>query len=101
MQINGLQHAQAAHSLSGAGRSAGAQRSAPAAQPQSNFAADELDLSPEAQSLGQLQGTAESSASGGIRWDKVNALRDAIASGNYETPERLSAALDNMLDSFA
>lgn len=101
MQINGLQHAQAAQSLAGASRSAGAQRSGPAAQPQSTFAADELDLSPEAQSLGQVQGSAETSASGGIRWDKVNALREAIASGNYETTERLSGALDNMLDSFA
>jgi flagellar biosynthesis anti-sigma factor FlgM len=101
MQIHGLQQAQAAQSLSGAGRSAGAQRSAPAAQPQSTFAADELDLSPEAQSLGQTQAAAESSASGGIRWDKVNALRDAIASGNYETSERLSGAIDNMLDAFA
>ncbi|MGN6546742.1 MAG: flagellar biosynthesis anti-sigma factor FlgM [Aureliella sp.] len=100
MQINGLQHAQAAQSLTGTSRSAGAQRSAPTAQPQSTFAADELDLSPEAQSLGSVQGTAEAS-SGGIRWDKVNALRDAIASGNYETPERLSSALDNMLDAFA
>lgn len=101
MQIHGLQHSQAAQGLSGANRSAGAQRSEPAAQPPSTFAADELDLSPEAQSLSQMQGAAPSSASGDIRWDKVNALKQAIASGNYDTNERISAALDNMLDSFA
>jgi flagellar biosynthesis anti-sigma factor FlgM len=101
MQINGLQNAQAAQSLTGASRSAGAQRSQPSAQSQSTFAADELDLSPEAQSLSQVQSTDQSSSSGGIRWDKVNALRQAISGGNYETPERLSAALDNMLDAFA
>ena len=48
-----------------------------------------------------MQGASETGASGGIRWDKVNALRDAIASGNYETTERLSGAIDNMLDAFA
>lgn len=101
MQINGLQHAQAAQSLTGANRTAGAQRSAPTAQPQSAMPADELDLSAEAQLISQTQAPAESSASGGIRWEKVNALRQAIADGSYESSERLSGAVDNFLDAFA
>jgi len=34
-----------------------------------------------------------------IRFDRVNAIRAAIADGSYETPEKLDAALDRLLDS--
>lgn len=101
MQINGLQHAQAAQSLAGASRTAGAQRSAPTAQPPSAQPADELDLSAEAQLISQTQAPSETSEAGGIRWEKVNALRQAIADGSYESSERLSGAVDNFLDAFA
>ncbi|MEY4565254.1 MAG: hypothetical protein RLY14_224, partial [Planctomycetota bacterium] len=37
-------------------------------------------------------------ASGGIRTEKVAALRRAIAEGNYDTPDRMSAALDRLLE---
>ena len=33
-----------------------------------------------------------------IRLDKVMAVRDAIAQGTYETPEKIEAAVDRMLD---
>ena len=33
-----------------------------------------------------------------IRFDRVNAIRAAIADGSYETPEKLDAALDRLLD---
>ena len=39
---------------------------------------------------------AESTAD--IRFDKVNAIRAAIADGSYETPEKLDLALDRLLD---
>lgn len=61
--------------------------------------ADQLDLSAEAQQIGQSQSVA--GMSDGIRTEKVAALREAIASGAYESPEKLSAALDKMLDTFA
>ncbi len=61
--------------------------------------ADQLDLSPEAQALSQSQ--ASGRTEGGIRVDKVAAIRQAIAGGNYETPQKLDAALDRLLDTFA
>ena len=39
---------------------------------------------------------AESTAD--IRFDKVNAIRAAIADGSYDTPEKLDLALDRLLD---
>ena len=38
-------------------------------------------------------------AASDIRFDRVNAIRAAIADGSYETPEKLDAALDRLLDS--
>ena len=40
--------------------------------------------------------TAEST--GDIRFDRVNAIRAAIADGSYDTPEKLDLALDRLLD---
>ena len=37
-------------------------------------------------------------ASADIRFDRVNAIRAAIADGTYETPEKLDIALDRLLD---
>ncbi|NBX29668.1 flagellar biosynthesis anti-sigma factor FlgM [bacterium] len=37
-------------------------------------------------------------ATSDIRFDRVNAIRAAIADGTYETPEKLDAALDRLLD---
>jgi negative regulator of flagellin synthesis FlgM len=57
---------------------------------------DQLDLS---HSVGRSE---RSSAMGGgeIRIDRVADLRRQIASGNYDTPERLDSALERMLDRF-
>ena len=37
-------------------------------------------------------------ATSDIRLDKINSIRSAIADGSYETPEKLDAALDRLLD---
>ena len=37
-------------------------------------------------------------ATSDIRFDRVNAIRAAIADGSYETPEKLDIALDRLLD---
>ena len=97
MQIHGLHHAQSAPSIHRAGASAGGV-AAPAAS-RGASAVDQLDLSAEAQQLGQARSASE--VSGGIRAEKVAAIRQAIADGSYETPEKLSAALDSLLDTFA
>ena len=60
---------------------------------------DQLDLSSAASGVNRLEG---GSANGGeIRIDKVADLRRQIASGSYDTPEKLEAAFDRMLDQFA
>jgi negative regulator of flagellin synthesis FlgM len=69
----------------------------PTATPRSSAPIDQLDLSSSASRL-----DASSSVSGGgdIRIDRVAELRRQIASGNYDTPEKLDLALDRMLDQF-
>ena len=37
-------------------------------------------------------------STGDIRFDRVNAIRAAIADGSYETPEKLDMAIDRLLD---
>ena len=92
-------------STSAASKPAGANRTAdltgtrPTAAP-----VDQLDLSSSVGSINRLDSVAasESVAGGGeIRIDKVANLRREIASGNYETPEKLDAALDSLLDAWA
>jgi negative regulator of flagellin synthesis FlgM len=99
MQIHHLQSSAAVQSLnrSAPPKSAGPAASAAATSPLT----DQLDLSPEAQAIGQTGSIGSSQATSGIRSEKVDALRQAIQSGTYETPEKLSAALDRLLDSFA
>lgn len=54
---------------------------------------DQLDLSAEAQGI-----TGSNKNSNEIRVDRVADIRRQIAEGNYDTDEKLSAALDNFLD---
>ena len=35
-----------------------------------------------------------------IRWDLVNRIREEIASGEYDTDEKLDVAIDRFLDRF-
>ncbi len=101
MQIHSLQSSQATHSVNRAGQSSASGR-ADAPSSASTAAADELELSAEAQQISATQATGKAdSLAGGIRTEKVAALRQAIANGTYETPENLSAALDKLLDTFA
>lgn len=53
---------------------------------------DELSISPQAQAASESRGTEE------VRWDRVAELKAQIASGEYETDEKLSAAVGNLLD---
>ena len=40
-------------------------------------------------------------ASGDVRLDKVNDIRAQIEAGTYETPEKMDAAIDKLLDDLA
>ena len=93
MQIHGLHQSQSIQSL-GAAQSGKVSAKAPAGEICQGTQADQLDLSPEALAISR----GELAATGEIRMEKVAAIRQAIADGVYETPEKLSAALDKMLD---
>ena len=62
---------------------------------------DQLDLSSGVTDVNRLQSANEISGGGEIRVDRVAELRRQIANGTYETPEKLDAALDRILDQFA
>ncbi|MCA9125461.1 MAG: flagellar biosynthesis anti-sigma factor FlgM [Planctomycetales bacterium] len=100
MQIHGLQQAQTIHAIQrpNSASSTGPVQATNASRP---IAEDQLDLSIEAQQLTFAQDVTANGENAGIRTEKVAAIRQAIADGSYETPEKLSAALDSLLDTFA
>jgi negative regulator of flagellin synthesis FlgM len=64
---------------------------------------DQLDLSSAAKDINRIASSTPTDAVAGggeIRLDKVADLRRQIASGNYDTAERLDSALDRMLDAW-
>ena len=70
------------------------QNSANATQNNNSVPVDSLEISAEAQLL-STSGATE------IRAARVADLRAQIASGDYETPEKLDAAVSRMFDEFA
>ena len=99
MQIYGPYRVSTTQPASGASR-AQAPPSKPLESTQANRSADELDLSAAA-SVNRLDATSPIAGNGEIRIDRVADLRRQIASGDYETPEKLDAALDRLLDQIA
>ena len=59
---------------------------------QSAAPVDQLELSAEAQLISQAGSTSD------IRMDRVNDIRAQIASGRYETREKIDAAVERLLD---
>jgi negative regulator of flagellin synthesis FlgM len=90
MHISGTTHIHGPHGINAphAPRSGQAARSTPPAQP----AGDQVEISPAAEAV------VRASESGQIRQDLVNRIRAQIADGTYETPEKLNAAVDRLLD---
>jgi negative regulator of flagellin synthesis FlgM len=58
-------------------------------------AGDRLDISAAAEAAVQATET------GGVRQDLVNRIRGEITAGTYETPDKLDAALNRLLDEIA
>jgi negative regulator of flagellin synthesis FlgM len=58
-------------------------------------AGDRLEISPAAEAA------VKATETGGVRQDLVNRIRSEIAAGTYETPDKLDAALNRMLDEIA
>ncbi len=58
----------------------------------SSAVVDQVEISDLAQLLGSLDPSTD------IRAEKVAAVRDAIRSGTYETPEKIEATVNRLLD---
>jgi negative regulator of flagellin synthesis FlgM len=67
------------------------------AAPKTAAPIDKLDISNH---VNRLQSTSPTTG-GDIRIDRVAELRRQIASGTYDTPEKMDVALNRMLDEFA
>jgi negative regulator of flagellin synthesis FlgM len=85
---------------------AAAQRSQPQkpADPTPNAdkaSVDQLDLSSAASGINRMAPNTAVAGGGEIRIDRVAEIRRQIADGNYETPEKMDAALDRLLDQLA
>lgn len=63
-----------------------------ASSPAATDAVDSLELSDIAQVLGRLP------VSTPIRTEKVARIREAIQNGTYETPERIDATVDRLME---
>lgn len=96
MQIYGPFRVSAAQQTSPAQRNQPQQADPAQAKPATNQA-DQLDISSGVNRLD----SAQIAGGGEIRVDRVADLRRQISEGNYETPEKLDAALDRILDQLA
>ncbi|MBN2378012.1 MAG: flagellar biosynthesis anti-sigma factor FlgM [Sedimentisphaerales bacterium] len=86
--INGYRGAQPINSAMSKG--AGPAKSAPA----ETNRADQVEISNVARFLSKISQMPD------IRAEKVEEIRQVIAQGNYDTDEKLSAALDNFLNEY-
>ena len=62
---------------------------------------DQLDLTSNISGVNRLDSTTQVAGGGEIRIDRVAEIRRQLSDGNYETPEKLDAALDRLLDQLA
>lgn len=89
MHVYGPSHLHGAQSI---GAPHSSRTASPAAASPSQPIQDELQLSDAAQFVEQVQQLPD------IRQDRVAQIRAQIASGNYETDEKLNIALGRLLD---
>jgi len=94
MQINGLTQVHGTQNINAPhfNRTTGP---ATPATPSSINTTDELQLSPAAQMASKLSEIPD------IRWDRVNAIKTAIADGTYMTDDKMNVAVDRLLDEIA
>ena len=90
MQIQGPSYIHAPHAANAPHNARGTQSVGAANTPAA--ISDQLDISAAGQLADRLSEIPD------IRQDRVNALRSAIASGTYETDDKLNVALDRLLD---
>lgn len=89
MQINGPSQVHGAHSVNGPHFT---QRTQASPSTPASGAVDRVDISPAAQAASRAAET------GSVRQDLVNLIRNQIASGTYDTPEKMDVAMERLFD---
>ena len=92
MQIHGTTHVHGPHGIHAPHSM---HRSQASTQVPMSGPVDKLDFSAAAEAA------SRAAEAGNIRHDLVNHIRAQIAAGTYETPAKLDAALERMLDELA
>lgn len=59
---------------------------------------DAVQFSEAAQKMSETGASESTSKNSAIRFDLVNRVRAEIAAGTYDTPEKMDAAIEKMLD---
>lgn len=92
MQIHGSSHVHGPHTLKGpySNQTNGAKPTARA-----NATGDQFEISAAAEAA------AQAVESGDLRADLVSRVRNEIAAGTYDTPGKLEAAMERLLDDIA
>jgi negative regulator of flagellin synthesis FlgM len=80
------------HGPQAVGAPHGARPAQPTTRPEAAQIADEVNISDAARLVEQVQQMPE------MRADRVDAVRQQIAAGTYETAEKLNAAVERLLD---
>jgi negative regulator of flagellin synthesis FlgM len=93
MQVHGPSQIHGAQHISGPHATRGVQPQAPASTAAS--IGDRLDISEAGQIASRLAEVPD------IRADRVQELRTAILNGTYETEDKISTAIDRLLDEIA
>lgn len=89
MQINGPSQVHGAHGINAPHFT---QRTPASQSTPTTGAVDRVDISPAAEAASRAAET------GGVRQDLVNLIRNQIAAGTYDTPEKMDIAMERLLD---
>jgi negative regulator of flagellin synthesis FlgM len=92
MHVHGTTHIHGPHGINAPHS---VYRGQAAAQPPASAAVDRVDISAAAQAA------ARAAEAGDVRQELVNQIRAQIEAGTYETPAKLDAALERLLDELA
>lgn len=91
MDVNGI---------SSVGRTSALGSARPAPSVEASPAADALAPQDEVQISSSARMMDELSRTSGVRQERIEQIRQEIADGSYDTPEKLDAALDKFLDKY-
>lgn len=98
MDINGIHHINSAHGINGPHFEGVKKTQASAESIQNQPITDEVEISTTARRLSETTGAEMTPAeSGEIRYELVNRVREQIAAGTYDTPERFDKAMEKFL----